>query len=205
MALEETDVASGKKEKSRRAARPAAAAGPLARLMRAPWLAPRVVLLLGIFALQAITSMAQKSSTSDESAHLPAGWTCLATGDYRMNPEHPPLAKMIAALPLMFMKINGALDTDEWRDGKEWGYGWDFPYTGRNDDATLLFWGRFSMVILSLCLGLLMFFWARKLYGNAAGLFALFLFAFSPNLIAHGSLANTDLPIAFFMALSLRR
>lgn len=203
MTLEETDVASSKKEKSRQAARPAAAAGPLARFLRGRWLALWVVLLLGIFALQAITSMAQKSSTWDESAHLPAGWTYLATGDYRMNPEHPPLAKMIAALPLMFMKINGALDTQEWRDGKEWDYGWDFLYTGRNDAATLLFWGRFSMVILSLCLGLLIFFWARKLYGNAAGLFALFLFAFSPNLIAHGSLANTDLPIAFFMALSL--
>jgi hypothetical protein len=80
MALEETDVASSKKEKSRQAARPAAAAGPLARFLRGRWLALWVVLLLGIFALQAITSMAQKSSTSDESAHLPAGWTCLAAG-----------------------------------------------------------------------------------------------------------------------------
>ncbi|MFH1549422.1 MAG: phospholipid carrier-dependent glycosyltransferase, partial [Planctomycetota bacterium] len=51
--------------------------------------------------------------------------------------------------------------------------------------------------------GLLVFFWARKMYGNAAGLFALFLFAFSPNFIAHGRLANTDVPISFFMLLSL--
>ena len=147
--------------------------------------------------------MAQKSITTDEIFHLPAGYTYLKTGDFRLNAEHPPLAKMIAAIPLLFMQVNGAFDSEDWQKGIAWDYGWRFLYESGNDCTTVLFWGRFSMVMLSLCLGLLIFFWARKLYGNGAGLFALFLFAFSPNLIAHGTLTNTDLAISFFLLLAL--
>ncbi|MFH1549644.1 MAG: phospholipid carrier-dependent glycosyltransferase, partial [Planctomycetota bacterium] len=164
-----------------------------------------VVLLLGAFAAQAITSMRQKCTTFDEIAHLPAGYSYLKMGDFRMNPEHPPLGKMIAAVPLLFHNLDGAFDSRSWQTGDEWTYGREFFFGGRkgNDADTILFWGRLPMVALSLCLGLLVFFWARKMYGNAAGLFALFLFAFSPNFIAHGRLANTDVPIAFFVLLSL--
>jgi hypothetical protein len=177
--------------------------GFLTRFLRGYWLAFWVALLLGAFAVQAISSIAQKSITSDEVPHLPAGYSYLTQGDFRLNAEHPPLAKMIAAIPLLFMDINGAFDSKEWEIGSTWDYGWRFLYESGNDCATVLFWGRFAMVMLSLCLGLLVFFWARKLYGNGAGLFALFLFAFSPNLIAHGSLTNTDLAISFFLLLAL--
>jgi hypothetical protein len=208
--LDNRPVSSRKKKQSISLSRPAVAAhaavpaaGPLARFLEGRWLALWVILLLGAFAAQAVTSMAQKSVTCDESAHLPAGYSYLARGDYRLNPEHPPLAKMIAAAPLLFMKINGAYDGEFWKEGMPWQYGWDFLYNDGNDAATVMFWGRFAMVVLSLGLGLLIFFWARSLYGNAAGLFALFLFAFSPNLIAHGSLTNTDIAMAFFFALAL--
>jgi len=196
----------GQLEKPVHAAGKDASAPPeaaVAKFFKGWRLALWAALLLGAFAAQALTSMAQKSGTSDENAHIPAGWTYLTTGDYRLNAEHPPLAKMIAALPLLFIKINGAFDSAGWREGKQWDYGWEFLFSGKNDAYTLFFLGRLSMVLLSLCLGLLIFFWARKLYGNAAGLFALFLFAFCPNLIAHGSLANTDMAISFFLILAL--
>jgi 4-amino-4-deoxy-L-arabinose transferase-like glycosyltransferase len=45
------------------------------------------------------------SPTSDETAHLAAGYSYLVTHDYRINPEHPPLAKMLAALPLLGMHV----------------------------------------------------------------------------------------------------
>ena len=41
------------------------------------------------------------SATSDEVAHLPAGYSYWTWNDYRMNPEHPPLMKKLAALPLL--------------------------------------------------------------------------------------------------------
>ena len=175
----------------------------IARFFKGRWVAPWVIILLAAFALQAITSMVQKSVTYDETAHLPAGYSYLKTGDYRLNSEHPPLAKMIAALPLLFVRIDGVFQGEGWQAGKQFVYGWEFLFSGRNDANTVMFWGRLSMVLLSLCLGALIFVWARKLYGNAAGLFALLLFAFCPNLIAHGSLTNTDLAVTFFMLLAL--
>jgi hypothetical protein len=186
-----------------REARSAPHAGALARFFRGWRLALWVVLLLGAFAAQAITSMAQKCPVYDETVHLPAGYSYLKTGDFRINPEHPPLAKMLAALPLLFQKIDGRFETQPWRDGWEWQYGWEFLYGGDNNAYVVVFWGRLMMALLSLCLGALIFFWARGIYGNGAGVFALFLFAFCPNLIAHGSLTNTDLSIAFFFLLAL--
>jgi hypothetical protein len=41
-----------------------------------------------------------ESFTTDEPSHLAAGASYLATGDFRLNPEHPLLAKIWAALPL---------------------------------------------------------------------------------------------------------
>lgn len=42
----------------------------------------------------------------------------------------------------------------------------------------------------------------RELYGRASGLLAAWLCAFSPNLLAHGRLATTDLPLACFVLLT---
>jgi hypothetical protein len=162
-----------------------------------------VVLLLGVFAFQAIFSMVQKSPTWDETAHLPAGYSYLVKGDYRMNPEHPPLAKMLAGAPLLFLHLNGAFDTEAWWTGNEWRYGWELLYHQANDASRIFLWGRLPMVCLALGLGLLIFLWARRIYGKAAGLLALFLYAFSPDFIAHGTLTNTDVPVSFFFVLSL--
>jgi 4-amino-4-deoxy-L-arabinose transferase-like glycosyltransferase len=59
-----------------------------------------VALCVGLFVLAAIVHARVTSATYDETAHLPAGYAALAWRDFRMNPEHPPLAKMLAALPL---------------------------------------------------------------------------------------------------------
>jgi predicted membrane-bound dolichyl-phosphate-mannose-protein mannosyltransferase len=141
------------------------------------------------------------SATSDEVAHLPAGYTYWATRDFRMNPEHPPLAKLLAGLPLLALKP--PLDTSwpEWKTAEEYSFGYGFLYT--NDADRLLFWGRLPMTLLSTAGAFIVFLWARGMFGSASGLFALALFAFSPNLLAHGMLVTTDVPLAVFMTLTL--
>src|SRR5256886_270329 len=67
-------------------------------------------LLLAAAALVAFIALAlgdllTTSPTSDETAHLVAGYSYLVTHDYRLNPEHPPLVKMLAALPLLGMRV----------------------------------------------------------------------------------------------------
>ena len=59
-----------------------------------------VGLLIFVF-LVAVFSMKDDSLTMDEVAHLPAGYSYLTQKDMRLNPEHPPLLKDLAALPLL--------------------------------------------------------------------------------------------------------
>ena len=52
---------------------------------------------------RSVISFSRNSSpTYDEVAHLPAGYSYLHWDDYRLNPEHPPLVKKLAALPLLW-------------------------------------------------------------------------------------------------------
>src|SRR5262245_45568190 len=141
------------------------------------------------------------SATSDEVAHLPAGYTYWATRDFRMNPEHPPLVKLLACLPLLALKPSLDTSWPEWKTAEEYIFGYGFLYT--NDADRLLFWGRLPMTLLATTGAFIVFLWARAMFGWASGLFALALFAFSPNFLAHGMLVTTDVPLAVFMTLTL--
>ena len=62
----------------------------------------------------------------------------------------------------------------------------------------MLFWGRLPVVALSALLGLYVFLWGRALHGDAGGLTALGLFAFSSNLLAHSHLVTMDMALTCF-------
>lgn len=142
------------------------------------------------------------SATVDEPVHLAAGYSYWVTRDFRINPEHPPLAKLLAALPLLLFLPRLDVSKDEWKsEPDEYLIGFKFLY--QTDADRLLFWGRFAMVILA-ALGLIVtFLWARDLFGPAAGLCAAALYGFCPNLLAHGMLITTDVPLAVFTLLTL--
>ena len=160
-----------------------------------------VAVLLLAFWLQMFLALPKLSATSDEIAHLPAGYTYWKTHDLRLNREHPPLVKLLAALPLLALKPRLDLTWPEWQAAEEYTFGWGFLYT--NDADRLLFWGRLPMTLLAAVGAFIVFLWAREMFGRSSGLFALALFAFSPNLLAHGMLVTTDVPLAVFMTLAL--
>jgi hypothetical protein len=60
-----------------------------------------VFLFCCVFALLVIRFASVSSSTYDETTHLTSGYSYWKWDDYRMNPEHPPLVKKLAALPLL--------------------------------------------------------------------------------------------------------
>ena len=72
-----------------------------------------VACLFGLFSFQLWYHAARTSATLDEGAHILAGHRHLQCGDFGINPEHPPLLKMIAALPLAFQTLN----EPEWECG----------------------------------------------------------------------------------------
>ncbi len=155
-------------------------------------------LLIFVF-LIAIFSMKDDSATMDEVAHLPAGYSYLTQKDYRLNPEHPPLLKDLAAIPLLFIKdINFPSDIKAWEEdvNGQWGFGYHFLYQMGNPVDQMIFWGRIPMILILILLGFYIFKWARELFGNKVALLALFLFSFSPTFLAHGRLVTTDVGAA---------
>jgi hypothetical protein len=71
-------------------------------------------LLLGIMAVLAGGALLRESITVDEVAHLGAGVSYLQKFDLRLNPEHPPLPKMLAALPLVMRGIHTDYSDASW-------------------------------------------------------------------------------------------
>ena len=64
------------------------------------------ILLFGAFAFQLWFHAVRTSATIDEGAHILAGRRHLQWGNFGINPEHPPLLKMLAASPLYFNSLN---------------------------------------------------------------------------------------------------
>ena len=157
--------------------------------------------LIVVFWLQMVLALPKLSPTGDEVAHLPAGYTYWTTRDFRLNPEHPPLAKLIAAFPLLFLKPKADLNSHDWQAADQAVFGYRFVYT--NDADRLFFWGRLAITLIATLGAVIVFLWARDMFGPAAGLFALGLYAFSPNLLAHGMLVTTDVPVAVFATLAM--
>lgn len=168
----------------------------MTRLARVP---DRVVLVAFcvVFALQALLAVAGKSATFDEPPNLVSGYLELTRGHYWLKPEVLPLAKLVAATPLLGLSVRTPpLDVGRWDLYNRTLY-------ELNDGDRLLMAARAALLPFALLLGCLVFVWTRRLFGRGAALFALFLFAFEPNLLAHAPLVTTDLEVACFFVLTV--
>lgn len=163
-----------------------------------------VVLLLMIHFALGWSAWSRKSITCDEVAHLTAGYTYWQTGDYRLVPEHPPLAQLWAALPLNFMTIDLPPASElSWQTSDVWTYGTTLLFQSDNDGHRMLMAGRAMIGLLSVILGLAVYAIARQCFGISGGLIALALYAFSPSTLSHGFLVTTDLAAALCFLLSV--
>ncbi len=161
-------------------------------------------LLLTTMLVTSILSMKNDSATMDELAHIPAGYSYLTHQDYRINPEHPPLAKDLSALPLLFMNLNFPEESSAWQNdvNGQWQLGTEFIYQSGNDADKIIFWSRIPMIVLLILLGWLLFKFAKDFFNKESALLVLALFSFSPSFIAHGRLVTTDIAATFGVVLA---
>jgi len=165
-------------------------------------------LLLAAMAAQMALSLRQQSFTWDEGDHLFAGYMSLKKGDFALNPEHPPLAKMVAALPLLPLHLvvppmQGRYFKDEaYFGGRELVFRNDPSHGGKYVGDVLLFYARMSIMVFALLLAVMVFLAGWEMFGATAGLIALALAAFEPNLLTNGGLVTTDAAVScmFFAA-----
>jgi hypothetical protein len=72
---------------------------------RLAWVITGVVVLIGMFWLQLALSVHRNSFTWDEDDHIYSGYMSWKHGDFGLNPEHPPLVKLVATLPLLHLPV----------------------------------------------------------------------------------------------------
>jgi 4-amino-4-deoxy-L-arabinose transferase-like glycosyltransferase len=215
-----------------------------------------VVAVCSVFGFLVICFARSSSATYDEPANLAAGYSYLRWNDYRLGPEHPPLIKELAAVPLMWHRVwpagieltkenvmahnsanSGGL-TDSatelrraWAStpanmDEQWNFSHFFFYGVRNetlqrlgvedsysvegttrlsgkdfynDADELLFCGRMVTLLLGVLLAVLVYFWARELFGFAGAALSILLFCCDPNMVAHSGLVTTDLGVTLFI------
>jgi tetratricopeptide (TPR) repeat protein len=170
---------------------------------------PRVVgLVLAAFVLTFVSlgiySAARKSATFDEPLHLVAGYAALAHGDYRVDPTHPPFARLWATLPWLGMDgprlDRGVIDQASPSDWLPQGVAFSSRVLYSNPAADrLLLAGRAMMLVWGVVLGLLLFNWTREWLGFRFGVLALCFYTVSPNIAAHTSLVTTDPAVTCFI------
>ena len=166
-----------------------------------------IVAILGVTTIISIINADRDTLIYDESAHIAAGYSYLTEHDMRLNPEHPPLLKNIAAIPLLFIKPNFDVTQSFWTkdnaDDSQWNAGKSLLFESGNDPDQIVFWSRLPFILLFVILGLFIFKWVRELAGIVAGLFALTIYAFDPNILGHNHFVTTDLGIAAFTVFAL--
>jgi 4-amino-4-deoxy-L-arabinose transferase-like glycosyltransferase len=151
--------------------------------------------LLLVMTAAEVASMRTESQTYDEGYHLLCGYSYLKTGRVSVHSEHPPLAQIAAAWPLLFFDLRVPPahpgDPADERNREQ-----QLLYRSRYSADTLLLVTRSAHVLITLLLGGIIAWWMRREFGAAAALAALWLFVFDPNFLAHGRYATTDIPAA---------
>ena len=156
--------------------------------------------LLGIMAILMLGSVWNDSATMDELAHIPAAFGYATQGDYRLNPEHPPLQKAISGLvSWAATRAHFPTDTPAWRDdiNGQWTQGATLLYESGNDADAIIFWARIPIMLLALLFGWILFAWTKNRFGASAGILTLFFYTFSPTILAHSRYVTTDLGATF--------
>lgn len=158
-----------------------------------------ILLFMGMISL----SLAWNDAlTFDEVAHIPAGYSYVALHDYRLNPEHPPLLKLLSGMMILPLKPHFDTSQDFWNNTHgsgeygQWEAGRHLLHHAGNPTDMLVFYARLPFVFIAIVFGFFLFYWGKKTGGIITGLFALILYACDPNILGHDHLVTTDLPIA---------
>jgi len=168
------------------------------------------VLLLGLMALLAGGAVRRESVTFDEIAHIGAGVSYLQKLDLRMNEEHPPLAKVVAALPLVLRGAHADYSHISWTISSkmfyqflgEWVFGHWFLMRW-NDPYSTVMWARAPMLLMTLLVGFILYICGSRLGSPWGGLLCLAAFVTMPAFIAFGPLVITDIAVTLFWVLTV--
>lgn len=155
------------------------------------------VLLLTMVAEVAFSTM-QQSPSWDEGDHIYAGYMNWKNAEYDLNPEHPPLVKLVATLPLVPLDLKVApregrnFKLEAYLGGRELIFRNDPKYGGKYSADSLLLRVHLAAMVFGLILAVVLFIAGREMFGTAAGLIAMALYVFDPSVLANAPYVTTD-------------
>ena len=156
------------------------------------------IALLVVLLVEVGFSSRRQSVGWDEGDHIYAGYMNWKHGIYFLNPEHPPLAKLVAALPLLPLKLKtaplqgGYFKDEAYEGGRKFLFHNSPQYGGGYEAGALMFRAHMAELIFGLGLAWLLFVAGREMFGVTAGLVAMTLYVFDPSVVAQAPFVATD-------------
>jgi 4-amino-4-deoxy-L-arabinose transferase-like glycosyltransferase len=135
------------------------------------------------------------AQTFDEPAHVACAVEIATTGQYMLEPQHPPLARIFIGLGARLAGARLPPRGTVWQRGNAILYAGDYLQTLAAARAGVL--PFLAIIIATTAL------WARRLYGEWTGLLAALFVSTTPPLLAHAGLATTDVAVAAMVLLAL--
>ncbi len=169
------------------------------------WYRVTAVLLLLLLWGRLLSTTAQQSATFDESIHILQGALTWQSWKLFSVVQNPPLINTLIGLPVQLLLRPTLPPFDSHLIFQDWlALSQQFVWQTNDNGLQIIWAGRWAIVALTLLLAALVTRFARQLFHCIrAGLLALLLLSFEPNILAHGALATTDLGIAFFLTLAV--
>ena len=149
--------------------------------------AAAALVALAVMCARIVSTYAVFTQTYDEPFHIACGMEWLDKGMYRYE-ENTPLGRIAAAMGPWLAGARSQVLADAFLEGNTI-LGSGATYT-RN--LALARFGELPFVVLA---GAGIWVWARRYYGYRSAFFSVLIFSMLPPVLAHGSLAGTDMSI----------
>ncbi len=162
-----------------------------------------VALLLAAHGFLVVDAARRQSPPWDEMAYPSAGLSYWQTGRIDINTEHPILPKLFCSVPLLFLHSKLPFDHSSWRDKDAFRFGFQYTFRGNMDPHKIIFFSRLPNLFFSLGMCLLGYLLGRSLWGPRGGFLCLLSLSLSPILLSRASLALLEMPLFFFLTLTL--
>jgi 4-amino-4-deoxy-L-arabinose transferase-like glycosyltransferase len=159
-----------------------------------------LIAVLAVSGTAIVGAMRSNSTTFDEIVFIAAGARGYETGQFDLAPDHPPLMQYVYGLPVAIAGLrlpdeSGVALEVQQNPGYRYHYAAQFFWQAGNDPERAAFLGRLPAVLMALGLIVVTFAFTRRHFGTHAALLAAALVAFLPDVLAHGGVAYSDLPV----------
>jgi hypothetical protein len=147
-----------------------------------------------IFVVRCVPGIFQFSPTIDEPYHIGAAVCLYESGKATVGAQHPPLARVVAGIPLRLMGVHwpNARDNLVVVEYPAFGIGQDILYSGQIPYQKMLVASRFAMLIFPLITFFYVYWLTRYFSNSREAMLATILLSIDPTVLGHAFWVGTD-------------